>query len=251
VQEAVIGWLLARDPWLARVAIPVLAAVAGPTLAAAGAHLRNTSRVAPVLGPTLALAALLVDPAVWTAVTPSRSSSVRDAVVGASFDLKQRNGIEAAPGVLVPWDVANEVLVLVSFFAGSGFPEDGVPHLAHLLPRFASVQAVPRSALRLPAVWTYERVAGARVTGSTAPRSRVVLEIDLVTRGRPWRWRAWAEADTSGRYSMTVPLPTGWSTATVGTGPIGRSGQGSWRPILLPEGVVRSGGTIAYDLAGL
>jgi hypothetical protein len=98
---------------------------------------------------------------------------------------------------------------------GSGFPDLGVPHLAHLLPRFASAQLVPDLSFPLPALWTYEHVAGARLQGRAAPGARVEAQIALRVRGRWATYRAWGEGDGNGGWEIILPVPTSMARPTV------------------------------------
>jgi asparagine N-glycosylation enzyme membrane subunit Stt3 len=326
--------LTALENRFGRPAGPVLAASGGVALAALAGRLLRGRKLAPLLAPAVAAAAMLADPRTWNAFRPELRTSLRDALIGASFDLSVKPRAEAAPGVLVPWDMANEVLLLAerpvvadgfgtwpdpeafeevlrayalpeadlvawmdrrrlgyvivgqtafvwrgigpgaedpvnqrldvayrravpfgqAVQGGSGDPENGLPHLTHFLPRFASIQVAfaRKSPPPWPALWTFERVPGARVLGQAPPGARVVLEEDLVERGRRHLWRAWADADASGRYVMTVPLPTGYGTQTLGTAPLARirAGAGTYRTLQIPESAVRSGASVAVEPLG-
>jgi hypothetical protein len=133
-----------------------------------------------------------------------------------------------------------------SILGGSGIPDAGVPHLTRLMPRFASLQIAGELPFAVPVLWTFERVRGARIRGRALPGTRVVLEIDLVERGRRHVWRAWTDSGTDGGYEMTVPLPTGLVQPTLVTGPKARIRWGVGEPagIVIPETAVRQGGVI-------
>ncbi len=97
-------------------------------------------------------------------------------------------GLEAfapSPGgyVLAP-DAMGALPLSPVVIAGSGIPDRGIRHLAHLMPVFASEQVVPGLAFALPALWTYARVPGARLTGRGPPGGRVTLELPFTERRR-------------------------------------------------------------------
>lgn len=75
---------------------------------------------------------------------------------------------------------------------GSGIPELGVRHLAHLSPRFASTQLVSGVAAPVPRLWVFERVAGARLVGSAAPGATIVARLALDANGHSITYVAWA-----------------------------------------------------------
>ena len=131
--------------------------------------------------------------------------------------------------------------------AGSGVPEAGVPHLPHLMPIFASEQITPGLAFALPALWGYERVAGARLVGTSAPGARVVVELPFVERRRPHVYRAWADAGADGRWQAIVPLPTGLARTSLRSSDLAavRAGAGAALRLSIPEDAVRHGATIS------
>ncbi len=102
--------------------------------------------------------------------------------------------------------------------AGSALPGADLPQLEELMPVFASKAVAGSLGFPLPVAWTYERVRGAVLVGRAAPGSRVVAEIPLVEWGRTHRYRAWADADGSGRFRMRVALPSGFYRATLRSG---------------------------------
>jgi hypothetical protein len=88
---------------------------------------------------------------------------------------------------------------------GSGIPEMGLPHLEHLMPRFASAEFQTDDA---PAVWAYERVPGATLEGTTAAGARVELTTGMRVRSAYHAHVAWTRADGAGHYRLTTALPT-------------------------------------------
>jgi Archaeal glycosylation protein B long peripheral domain len=129
---------------------------------------------------------------------------------------------------------------------GSGVPALGLKHDEHLMPRFASTQAVVGIDHPPPVLWGYEIVPGARLEGTAGKGEPVVLEVPLEEHGRTHTWRALAVAGPDGRWSLTVPLPTNLATSTVRTaeGRL-RLGQGPARPQEVPEEAIRAGRIIA------
>lgn len=129
---------------------------------------------------------------------------------------------------------------------GSGIPELGVHHCAHLMPVFASTRTVQGIRGVLPVLWTYEVVRGARLRGRARPGVRVVLEVPLLTRGRRLAWRAFADAGMDGRWTLTVPLPTDLAAPTLSTGPARLLvGAGPAVPVAIPATAVRVGAELA------
>ncbi len=102
-------------------------------------------------------------------------------------------------------------------FGGGGDPDEGVAHAEHFLPVFAVDEPWPDVQPAVPSLWVYARVPGARIEGAARDGARVELTVTLVVRGAPRPWRAWTVAQ-GGHFALTVPLPTGHRTATVGTG---------------------------------
>jgi hypothetical protein len=129
---------------------------------------------------------------------------------------------------------------------GSAIPGSGVRHLERLMPTFASRPTAPGLAFALPAMWTYERVAGARVAGATAPGARVVASIDLRENGRLHVWRAFADAGRDGRFELVLPVPTGFARPTLSTGGryVLRVGDGPASEVEVPEAAVRGGAAV-------
>jgi asparagine N-glycosylation enzyme membrane subunit Stt3 len=154
-----------------------------------------------------------------------------------------------APGpggwVLAP-DAMRGLPMSPLLIAGSGIPDRGVPHLAHLMPFFATSQVVPGIAFPLPWLWGYQRVPGARLTGEAAPGARVVIEVAFTERQRPHLWRAWADAERDGRWQMVVPLPTGLVRPSLRTAAEARarSGGGEGIPVTIPETAVLRGDVV-------
>lgn len=129
---------------------------------------------------------------------------------------------------------------------GSAIPGSGVRHLERLMPTFASRHTPPGLAFALPAMWTYEHVAGARLVGTTAPGARVLASIDLRENGRPHVWRAFADAGGDGRFELVLPVPTGLARPTLSTGSryVLRVGDGPASEVEVPEAAVRAGGVV-------
>jgi hypothetical protein len=114
------------------------------------------------------------------------------------------------------------------------------------MPRFASAKAVGGLKFDLPLLWSYERVAGARLRGRTAPKARVVASIPLVEQGRSHQWRAFTDADASGAWELVLPVPSSLVRPTLQTGAAYelRAGKGAPATIELPEAAVRGGATV-------
>lgn len=127
--------------------------------------------------------------------------------------------------------------------AGSGVPALGVPHLPHLLPRFASTQIVQGLSFPLPVLWVYERVAGARLAGTARPGAPVVAELPFEEHGRPHTYRAFAVATAGGRWEMVLPVPTSFARPSLRTAPAWWIRVGDEPPalVVVPEDAVRSG----------
>jgi asparagine N-glycosylation enzyme membrane subunit Stt3 len=130
--------------------------------------------------------------------------------------------------------------------AGSAVPGADVRHLEHLMPRFASTMLVDGLKFDLPRLWSYERVAGARLRGRTAPGARVVASIPLMERGRRHQWRAFTDADAGGAWELTLPVPSALVRPSLQTGASYelRAGRGAPVALELPESAVRSGATL-------
>jgi hypothetical protein len=130
--------------------------------------------------------------------------------------------------------------------AGSAVPGWNVPHLPHLLPRFASRGVVSGLAFRLPFVWTYERVAGATVRGRAGPGVRVVAELPFTEHGRPHTYKAWTDAGADGRWELVLPFPSGYRAPTVASAAAwtARAGGGPAATFVVPEEAVRAGAAV-------
>lgn len=128
---------------------------------------------------------------------------------------------------------------------GSGAPELGVSHLAHLMPRFASSQRVGGLDAPIPRLWVYERVAGARITGAADPGRRVIARIGLEGPGRRLEYVAWAEPER-GRFTITIPLPTAFAVGDLTSARAYRVAIGEEPPVAVDvsERAVRSGDEI-------
>jgi hypothetical protein len=131
--------------------------------------------------------------------------------------------------------------------AGSGMPEAGVPHLERLMPVFASRATAGGLSFQLPVVWTFELVEGATLTGKAEPGDLITGDVALVEWGRPHRFRAWTTAGADGSYRIRVPLPSGFFTRTLFTGPAWRITRGTAEAVevVVPEAAVRLGLEIA------
>jgi len=93
---------------------------------------------------------------------------------------------------------------------GSGLPGYDVRHLEHLRPMFASSRKVGGVTEAVPVLWAFERVRGAEVQGVNRPGARVVARLAMSVHGTPVRWEGWTDADPDGRFSLRLPVPTGW-----------------------------------------
>lgn len=109
--------------------------------------------------------------------------------------------------------------IAVTMLAGSGDARRGLPHLAHLRPRFASSQflagfAVP---LPLPWAWIFERVEGVTLRGLARDGALVRVTLPLMIRDETTLWEAWTRAD-HGAWRVTVPIPTSHREGSVISG---------------------------------
>jgi AglB-like glycosylation protein len=129
---------------------------------------------------------------------------------------------------------------------GSGMPEWDVPHLEHLMPRFASGVFVSGLRFRLPYVWGYDRVRGARLRGSAQPRARVVAELGFVEHKARHTYKAWTDADEDGRWEIVVPFPSGLVRPTIVSDPRWRVRVKDGAPIEIgiAEEAVRGGAVL-------
>jgi dolichyl-diphosphooligosaccharide--protein glycosyltransferase len=143
-----------------------------------------------------------------------------------------------------------EVPLAPLVIAGSGVPELGVRHLSRLLPRFASAQRVAGISFALPVLWGYERVPGARLSGTATPGTRVVAELPFREHGWPHTYRAWTDAGADGRWDLVVPVPTDFARPTLWTGRPWqvRVGGGAPVSVAVPESAVRAGSRIAVGV---
>lgn len=129
---------------------------------------------------------------------------------------------------------------------GSAIPGAGVHHLERLMPIFATREFLVGMAFPLPTLWLYERVPGAVLTGTAPPGSRVVATLDFREQGRPHVWRAFADTNGLGTFTLRIPFPSGLVrpafssdprfALSVGDGPVVR--------VEVPERSVRQGATI-------
>jgi dolichyl-diphosphooligosaccharide--protein glycosyltransferase len=130
---------------------------------------------------------------------------------------------------------------------GSAIPGSGVRHLEHLMPVFGTREQPTALTFPLPALWIYERVKGARLEGLALPGARVVASLDFREQGRPHVWRAFADAGADGRFSLTVPFPTGLVRHGLSSAPryAVQAGDGALIDVEVPERAVREGDSIA------
>ena len=135
---------------------------------------------------------------------------------------------------------------------GSGIPEAGVPHLERLRPVFAARAEVEGTRDFTPWLWVFERVQGARITGTHEPGARVTATLHWRVYGNPLIWSAWTDADSDGRYRIKVPLPTGAKGGGIHTGPIYeiRSGGNLLAQVAVPEQAVVAGLPVPPLLVG-
>ncbi len=127
--------------------------------------------------------------------------------------------------------------------AGSAIPGWDVPHLPTLMPRYASSAVVAGIGFKLPFLWVYERVAGARLRGSAAPGTRVLAELGFSEHRRPHVYKAYAEAAADGTWEIVVPLPSGARWPAFRTDPAWSVSAAGGPAVLVPvpEDAVRGG----------
>ena len=130
--------------------------------------------------------------------------------------------------------------------AGSGVPESGVRHLEHFLPVYATRKLISGLSFELPLIWSYERVAGARLVGSGPPRARVEARLAFRAWDRPYVWRAWTDADASGHWDLRVPVPSGYTRSVIRSDSAWTIRAGGAPPvsISISEAAVRRGDTV-------
>jgi hypothetical protein len=92
---------------------------------------------------------------------------------------------------------------------GGGAASHDVPHIAGLMPRFASRERYDEISAPTFRLWIFERVPGARVEGDAPPGSRVIARTMLRVHGTSLGWEAWSDADSTGRFRIVIPLPNG------------------------------------------
>lgn len=125
---------------------------------------------------------------------------------------------------------------------GSGYPGGDVPHLEGFMPVFASRQVSPGTAFHLPALWVYELVRGAIVSGVATPGSTVEASIDIDLRGLRVPYRASVDADAGGRFTFSLPVPSGMISGPLSTGPAWTMRvDGQPLPVVIPIEAVREG----------
>jgi asparagine N-glycosylation enzyme membrane subunit Stt3 len=132
---------------------------------------------------------------------------------------------------------------------GSGVASIGVPHMQHLMPRFAS--SLPPSGLpaKLPGAWVYEIVPGATLRGHAPANAVVHLRTVMSLRGHQSVHEAWTQAGSDGMFALTTPVPTayrGEGLETAATASL-RIGSGPVRHVTLTEANVRRGDTLLVE----
>ena len=140
------------------------------------------------------------------------------------------------------------VPLATALLGGGGILQGSVPHLRHLLPRWVSADGVDGLPFFLPAAWVYERVPGAVLRGTAAPRATVLAHTRLLARGRPLPYTAYTQADEQGAFALTLPLPNGLEGETLATGAnfelSVRDDPAAPRLVTVSEGDVRAGSCI-------
>ncbi|WP_243337986.1 hypothetical protein [Anaeromyxobacter soli] len=131
--------------------------------------------------------------------------------------------------------------------AGSAVPGWDVPHLPHLMPRYASSAIVNGIAFPLPFLWTYERVRGAAVSGTAAAGARVIAELRFTENRRAHTYKAWTDAGRDGAWTLVLPFPSGMLRPGLRSEARWTVSSNGGRPVEfeLPEDAVRTGATIA------
>ncbi|MFO0626419.1 MAG: hypothetical protein U0325_12470 [Polyangiales bacterium] len=117
----------------------------------------------------------------------------------------------ARGGLVVSATFLREAPIAAALLGGSGAPSMGVRHLAGLRPIFVDRGRVQGLVTAVPTNWIYERVRGARLTGEAPRGASVVVSVPMALRDIHRRWEAVATVRGT-RWSVTVPLSTGWST---------------------------------------
>jgi hypothetical protein len=145
-------------------------------------------------------------------------------------------------GVLNPEFLAR-IPLAISMLGGGSMPLRSIPHFEHLTPRWASPQTMPAMAFYLPELWLFERVQGTLVTGRTTPGTRIVGEVEFRSHGHLLPYRAFADADSAGAFTLRLALWNGalgddletgraWSLSAAGGPPV---------KLVIAETDVRSG----------
>jgi hypothetical protein len=147
-------------------------------------------------------------------------------------------------------ELMRELPIASTIIAGSGLPEAGIPHLTRLRPVFAARVGVEQTREFVPWLWVFKRVPGAEIEGRAEPGARVVASLAWTVHGNRLIWKAWADADETGRYRITVPLPTGTVGMGIETAPAYRlSAAGrSLGDVAVPEDAVTAGRTVPIRL---
>ena len=109
--------------------------------------------------------------------------------------------------------------LMSTILGGTGNPDLGVAHAAHLMPLFASPQAARGLGFPLQRLWLFERVPGATLTGHARADALVVARTELEIYGAPTAYTAWTRADAAGRFELVIPLPNDLRTPALHSGP--------------------------------
>jgi hypothetical protein len=140
------------------------------------------------------------------------------------------------------WQGLRGIGLAGAILGGSGNAREGIGHLEHLRPRYASARRVAGLAEPVFLLWLYERVPGARLSGRAAPGARVVAQTALRVHGVRLPYQAWTRADAGGRFELVLPLPNGESEPgfeTASDYAVEAEGQPLGRAIVTAEAVTR------------
>ncbi|MEZ4394118.1 MAG: hypothetical protein R3A48_23850 [Polyangiales bacterium] len=148
--------------------------------------------------------------------------------------------------LVVSSEFLREVPVAAAVLGGSGAAQLGVRHFESLRPIFVDHGRVQGLSTAVPTHWVYERVRGARLEGDAPQGGPVVVSIPLALRDIRRRWEALATV-RGGRWSVRVPLPTGWATrggvSTAGRYTVTARGR-VVAEVVVTERAVRDGETV-------
>lgn len=132
---------------------------------------------------------------------------------------------------------------------GSGIRDAGVEHLRHLMPRFASTLPASGLPLIVPDTWVYQFVAGAVVSGHASANATVRLQTPITRPQGRFIHEAWTKAGPDGTFTLTTPVPTGYTGAGFATGPnaVLLTGEGDPHMLTIAEHAVRAGEALSID----